>query len=80
LENKFKIIEITEILEHDLLVFLSHLIVIITVLNILFKIYLEGQILLALDTFKVSYMVSNRLIFLLSFVSLVTLRKISVYK
>ena len=72
--------EIIQITNHDLLVFLSKLIIVITLLNLLFKIYLDDQILLALDTFGVNYMVSNRLIFLLSFISLVGLSKIYDFK
>jgi hypothetical protein len=72
-----KIIQITN---HNLLVFLSKLIIVITLLNLLFKIYLEDQILLAIDTFGINYMVSNRLIFLLSFISLVGLSKIYDFK
>ena len=72
--------EIIQITNHDLLVFLSKLIIVTTLLNLLFKIYLADQILLAIDTFGVNYQVSNRLIFLLSFISLVGLSKIYDFK
>jgi hypothetical protein len=72
--------EIIQIINHDLLVFLSKLIIVTTLLNLLFKIYLDDQILLAIDTFGVNYKVSNRLIFLLSFISLVGLSKIYDFK